>query len=200
MSASRSKLEGVHVAAEERLLLLVERPERFAGAVCAESRSGSFESTVYCNYGGAEQIRRLRRLPVEDIAEDEDGALPGGNALQRGDESEPDRLSACGKRRWVARLGQHAAVRDRLDPRRGRQRLANWRIGGCRGSEVGRNGAPLTALEHVQADVGRDPVQPGTKRCAALEALAAAPRVQECFLDGVFRLGRGPEHPVAIPG
>ena len=47
------------------------------------------------------------------------------------------------------------------------------------GREVHRPGPPLRAAEHVQADVRRDPVQPGPQRRAALEPVEAAPGPHE---------------------
>jgi hypothetical protein len=41
---------------------------------------------------GIEQVRHLRGPPVEDVAEDQHGALPGREVLEGGDEGQPDRL------------------------------------------------------------------------------------------------------------
>ena len=64
----------------------------------------------------------------------------------------------------------------------------------------GRSGTTLLPVEHVEADVGRDAVEPGAQGRAALEAIEAAPRPHECLLDGVLRLERRSEHAVAEPG
>src|SRR5437667_180260 len=64
-------------------------------------------------------------------------------------------------------------------------------------SSIARSAA-LLALEHVQADVGRDPVQPGPHRRASLELVPAAPRADKGILHRVFGVEGRPEHPVAV--
>src|SRR5207248_1922474 len=67
-------------------------------------------------------------------------------------------------------------------------------------AEVHRPGAALLALQHVQAHVGRDSVEPGAHRRAAGELLAVAPRPYERVLHRILGVeGRG-QHPVAIRG
>src|SRR5205085_10466365 len=91
-------------------------------------------------------------------------------------------------------------VRDRLDPPAlGRDvQVGLDRLPGR--PEVHGPGPALGAPNHVQADVGGDAVEPGTHRRAPLEALGAAPRPYEGLLDGVLRLERRAEHPVAVRG
>ena len=50
----------------------------------------------------------------------------------------------------------------------------------------------------IEYDVGRDPVEPGPKHRAAVEAVAGAPRTQERLLYGVLRIVERREHPVAV--
>ena len=68
------------------------------------------------------------------------------------------------------------------------------------GPEVHRPRAALSALQHVEAHVGRDAVEPRAQRRAALEAVEAAPRADDRLLDGVLGLERRSEHPVAVAG
>ena len=72
--------------------------------------------------------------------------------------------------------------------------------GSPRRAEVHRPGAALARAEHVEADVGRDPVEPRLERRPALEALVAAPRADERLLHGVLGLERRAEHPVGVRG
>src|SRR5439155_13031395 len=46
----------------------------------------------------------------------------------------------------------------------------------------------------------RDAVEPGAQCRAALEAVEVPPRAQERVLDGVLRVERRAEHPVAVRG
>src|SRR5262249_21303784 len=54
------------------------------------------------------------------------------------------------------------------------------------------------ALDRSQARVGRDPVQPGAHRRAALEAVERAPRPQIRLLDQILGLLGRAQHPVAV--
>ncbi len=89
-------------------------------------------------------------------------------------------------------------VRHRLDPElvRGAQVLDDRRTGGA---QIHRPRTPLAALEHVEANVRRDAVEPRAKRGAALKAVEALPRTDERLLDRVFGLD-GAEHAVAVRG
>src|SRR5207302_10423519 len=58
--------------------------------------------------------------------------------------------------------------------------------------------APLLPAEHVEADVRRNPIQPGAQRRSAFEPIEPAPRTDERLLDRVLRLERGREHAVAV--
>jgi hypothetical protein len=70
----------------------------------------------------------------------------------------------------------------------------------ARRPEIHRARPPLAAVEHVEADVRRDPVQPRAQAGAALEAGEAAPGADERVLHRVLGLERGAEHPVAVRG
>src|SRR5206468_922849 len=69
-----------------------------------------------------------------------------------------------------------------------------------RGPEIHRPGAALAGIQHVEADVRGDPVEPGAEGRAALEAVQAPPGAQQRLLHGVLGLKRGAEHPVAVGG
>jgi hypothetical protein len=70
----------------------------------------------------------------------------------------------------------------------------------ARRPEIHGHGPTCTPLEMVEADVGGDPVQPRADRGATLKVLVGAPRAQQRLLDGVVRLERRSEHPVAVTG
>ena len=72
-------------------------------------------------------------------------------------------------------------------------------IGSPGRSEVHRARASLARVEHVEADVRRDAIEPRAQRGSTLEALVAAPRPDEGLLHGVLRVDRS-EHPVAVRG
>ena len=115
--------------------------------------------------------------------------------LERRHEREPNGLTRVGDLRRIA-LADDAAVGHRLDPELvGRPQVLDDRRAG--GPEIHRPRPPLAAVEHVEADVRRDAVEPGAQRRAALEAVVRAPRANEGLLHGVLGVDR-PEHPVAV--
>ena len=111
--------------------------------------------------------------------------------LQRGDEREADRLPLDGRVRGIGHrldprhLGKHVEVLD--------DRL-------LRRPEIHRARAPLSGVQHVQADVRRDAVEPRAQRRAPLEVVEAAPRAHERLLHRVLGLERRAEHAVAVRG
>ena len=112
--------------------------------------------------------------------------------LERGHEREADRLARLG---YVRRV-----VRERLDPRDLGQRV---QIGSDRllgGTEIHRSSPALAPVQQVEANVGRDAVEPGAQLGAAFEAIDALPRAQERFLDSILCLERRAEHSVAVGG
>ena len=141
----------------------------------------------------------LGRLPAQDLAEDENGALARRELLERSDEREPHGLAPDGDLRRVA-LGDDAAVGDRLDPRDLRQRAQVGDLGLPRRPQVHGARAAVAAAEHVQADVRRDAVEPGAKLGPTLEAVVASPGADERLLYRVLGLERRAEHPVAVGG
>ena len=80
--------------------------------------------------------------------------------------------------------------------------VASWAAfeAGSGRAEVHRADPPLSAGRHGQADVRRDPVQPGPQSRASLEAVVTAPRPHQGVLDGVFRVEDRPQHPIAVAG
>ena len=120
--------------------------------------------------------------------------------LQRGDERELDALAllVAGVRAGERVVERQLGVRVRLDPHRFGERNAGAvvRVGGR--PVVDRQHQLGPALDRLQADVGRDRVQPRAQRAAAFEGLQPPPRAQQRLLQRVLRILRGAEHPVAV--
>src|SRR6185437_12273415 len=72
-----------------------------------QRRAGALQRTVDRGDARLQQLRRLARLPSQDLAEDERGPLLRGQVLQGGDEREAQR---------VALLGELLRRRQRRDP------------------------------------------------------------------------------------
>ncbi len=150
-------------------------------------RPGSLQGAVGRGDAGAERRGGLARRPAEDVAGDQRGALPRRQDLERGQERQRDGLPRDGHRLGllVARRGLvEQPVGVGLQPRHLGMRV--------------RRGPPGAAPEHVQADVGGDPVQPGAELRPAVEAGPAAPGLQERLLHRVLGLVERGQHPVAV--
>jgi hypothetical protein len=61
-----------------------------------------------------------------------------------------------------------------------------------------REASLASSCEHVEAGVGRDPVQPGAQQLVALEPRQRAPGPQQRLLEGVVGVEQRAEHPVAV--
>ena len=171
-----------------------------AGLLGPECRPRALEGAVDGGDRRVEELRDLGRLPLQDLAEDQDGPLARGEVLERRDEREADRLPQFRHGGRIAGHGQDAAVRDRLDPGDLRERRTERGIGGQGRSQVHRPGPSFPSSEHVEADVRGDAIQPRSQGCAALESIEPSPCPHERVLDGVLRLECRSEHPVAVGG
>ena len=189
------------VALEERTALLVELGRRGRGAEVArrDRRAGALERAVDRRDARVEELRDFGRLPAQDLTEDQHRALARRQMLQGRDEREPDRLARESDFRRIA-VGHDEAVRDGLDPRHLRQRvqvrldrLPGW-------AEVHRPCTPLAAVQHVEADVRRDAIEPRPQCRTALESIEAPPGADQRLLDGVLGLEGRSQHPVAVAG
>ena len=101
----------------------------------------------------------------------------------------------------VAVLGHDLGVGDRGDPDVVRVPVAEQRLDRRRGRpEVDRQRPPLPPAQHVQADVGGDPVQPGAHARPALEPVGRAPGAQHRLLHGVVGFETRAQHAVAVAG
>ena len=177
-------------------------PSVVGDRVRGERRPGPLERAVDRGHGGVEQLRDLAGLPSQDLPQDQHGPLPRGQVLQRRDEREADGLALLGELGRVARPlhRQHAAVGDRLEPGDLRERLAERPVGGSRTPQVHGAGPAFATLQHVEAHVRGDAVQPGAQRRPGLEAVEPPPRPEQRLLDGVLRLEGRAQHPVAVRG
>jgi hypothetical protein len=120
--------------------------------------------------------------------------------LQRRDKGELDGfplLVTCfrpGERVGDAEL----CVGVRLDPGRLDQRAAIPRARVRGRAVVNRQHASRSPLDHAQADVSRDRVQPRTQRAAPFELGQPAPCLDQRLLDRVLGIVNGAEHPIAV--
>ena len=111
-------LEGLHVAGEQGLLVVVQRVGRRGRIDLArrERRPGALQRAVDRGDRRAEQLGDLVGLPVQDLAQDEHRPLPRRQVLERGDERQPDRLAGDGDIRGIAAGRDGPVIGDRLDP------------------------------------------------------------------------------------
>ena len=138
-----------------------------------------------------EQLCDFRGLPPQDLAQDQRCALARREVLEGRYEREADRVLGDG---GVGGVGQW------FEPGRfgfGVEVLFYWCL---RRAQVHRARAALRALQHVQADIGGDAVEPRAQGRALFEAVERAPSAHEGFLDRILGVERRAEHPVAVRG
>ena len=147
-----------------------------------------------------QQLGSLGRLPAEHLAEDQHRALLRRQVLQSRDERELDRLARDCDVGGIAVVVQHERVGRWLDPGHfgERREIRLDRLSGR--AEIHRSRSSLTACDHVQADVRRNPVEPRAQRRAALEPAQAPPGAEQRLLDGVLGLEGRAEHAIAVAG
>ena len=194
-------LEGVDVAGEQLGVRLVLHGRLGVRAEVPRLERGprALQRAVDGGDARLEQLGDLGRLPAQDLAEDQHRALLRRQVLEGRDEREPDRLP---RNRHLGRvaLRRDTGVGHRLHPLGlGSQVEVGYdRLLGR--PEVHRHRTALASLDHVEADVRRDAVEPGAQRGTPLEAVDAPPRANERLLDGVLGVERRAEHPVAVAG
>lgn len=197
-------LEGRHVAVQQLALLVVQRVghgRRGRPVVpLGEGRPGPLERAVDRRDRRAEQLGDLTGPPGQHLAQDQHRPLLGRQLLQRRHERQPHRLLGHGRLGRVLHRGQHARVGHGFQP----GVVGAGGEGGPRQRrgllEVHRAGPLVARGQHVQADVGRDAVEPGAQAGPPLERGVAPPGPHERVLHRVLGLEGGAEHPVAVPG
>jgi hypothetical protein len=193
-------LEGVDVAGEQGLVLGAHRVVEVLEIGRGQRGPGTLEGAVHRSDGGVEQLGGFGGLPLQDLAEDEHGALARRQVLEGSDEGQADRVP---HRRHIGRVSidrYHPSIGDRLDPRLLGAVVEHRRLDPGGRPEVHRTGPALGRPVHVEAHVGGDAVQPRPQRRAALEAVQAAPGGEERLLHRVLGLGSRTQHSVAVGG
>ena len=166
-------LEGVDVAREQLALARVHRRRGVGGSTSRSLERGArpLQRAVDRRDARVEQLGDLGWPSSAGPRRGSARRAGGRQVLERGHEREADRLARLRDLGGIA-LGADELVGDRLDPGRLGQRvqvrLDRARCAGPRSIGRARRSRPL---EHVEADVGGDPVQPRAQRGAALEAV-----------------------------
>ena len=158
----------------------------------------ALKRTVHGRDGGVERLGHLLRGEPEHLPQDQHRALVPREVLQRRDEGELHGLAllVAGVGRGIAVGEGERVVRIRLHPDGLGERRA--RIGVRVGRSARAGGKAAARPPRVEADVGRDPVQPRAHRAPAGEPAEPAPRAQERLLKRVLGVVERPEHPVAV--
>jgi hypothetical protein len=167
------------------------------GRRAPQRRAGALERALDRALAGVEHRGDLGGAEAEHIAEHQRRALAGRQVLEGDRERELERFAGLEARGRPAGavgdvLDQRVGVRvkpDRLDVARWLERIAEGRH---------LPGAARLGAQRVQAAIGRDPVQPGAHRRAALEPLDAAPRGQERLLHHVLGVLQRADDAVAV--
>ena len=99
--------------------------------------------------------------------------------------------------RWIIARRQDQAVRGGL------HHVASGRASPRRSSPVATGATSIgtrSALQQIEANVGRDPVQPWSQSGPILERRQRPPSAEHRVLDGVLGLVDRSKHPVAVAG
>jgi hypothetical protein len=159
---------------------------------------------------GSERIRGRPRSRFVDRPVCEGGSRSPGRSSRRPGQPEPGSTAVLGtdasrivSRRTASSAGSPPAGRTRRsgqpDPAALRQRHAKPRAGRRRGAKVHSAGATLGTAQHVEADVGRDGIQPRPQRRSVLvEPIQPPPGTYQGLLHGVLCLERRAQHPIAV--
>ena len=164
----------------------------------------------------ASRRRRVSRREVLGVALAGGAGVAAIRLLGIGAPSAPSAAPTTGKTDWISPLGGESARvsqllrrvafgcdgagRNRLDPGHLRQGVQVRLDRLARGPEIHRPRPALAGVQHVEADVRRDPVEPRAQRCTALEAVETSPGAEQGLLHGVLGLERRAEHSVAVGG
>ena len=169
------------------------------GGRLLEPRPGALQHAVHRGGRGAEQLSDLRGPPAQHVAQDQHGALPGGQVLQGGDQGQPHALPRRDDLGWIGGPGAHQRVGNGLQPRnlRPRRGQRSFRVL-ARAAKAGRQRPAAAVLQRAQAGVGRDPVQPGPQRRPPLEVAVGPPGPDHGLLHLVFGIVDRAQHAVAV--
>ena len=202
-----SALQGIAETFHEPLNLLVaERARRRLlapiGDPLLDGSAGALEGAVHRGIRRPERLGHLRGGEGEHLPQDQHRALTRWQMLERGDERELHGLALLvpGLRDGVSVLELELLVGVRIDPAvhdlRG---IGPHRsLGGGGSFKVDRQHPLRPPADDVEADVGRDPIQPRAERAPAVEAGQAPPRPEHGVLENVFGVVERAEHPVAV--
>ena len=163
-------------------------------------RPGALQGAVDRDDRRVQQLGHLAGLPAQHIPQDQDRALARRQVLEGNDKGETDRFTVGRQLGRVAPGGTDPGVGNGQHPGGLRQGVRDHRGRRGRRTQVHRHGPALRALEHVDAHVGGDAVQPGPQGGPALEAVDAAPGPHHRLLHRIVGLEARAEHAVAVTG
>ncbi len=169
------------------------------GQAALQAGPGPLEGAVDRVDRRVDQVGHLVGVVSEDVAEDEHGALAGGQDLQRGHEGQGDGLRlfvACLRAERRGDRPFEQGVRIGLEPHDLAEpgRFGRFDLGD--GPLLGR--ASAGRAQRVETPVGGDPVQPRADRGPSLEPGEALPGGEQRVLEGVLGVLDRSEHPVAV--
>jgi hypothetical protein len=158
------------------------------------------QGTVDRGHTRVQQLSHLGRPPSEHLTQDQSYPLAGWEVLEGGDERQANAVAGGRKLGRIGAIPQDQRVGDGRHPdpvgQHFLQRCDHWWE---RRPHIHGECPALAPPEHVQADVGRDAVQPRPHAGAPLEALSRPPSPQHRLLDRILGVEARADHPVAVP-
>ena len=205
----------IHVVAFERLDIPTEKLEveftrlsrRGVEIRLIHSGAGPAKSAIDGVGTGPEEFGDFFGFPAQNVAQYEHCPLARLQVLHGGDKRQPDRLPLHDGVGGISVDRRDQAVRNGLHPGCFRPGRAQCQLMGCvpslpagGGGNRCRQRPPVSALQHVQANVGGDPVEPGTQAGSVVETGQPTPGPDERLLHRVLGVVRRGQHPVAVSG
>src|SRR5215467_13719890 len=170
---------------------------RLRGGGGPHSLPGTRQQAVDRRGADGERLADLGVAEAKHVVEQQGGALTRRQALQGGDEGKADLLPADDFVLGAHRPGE-VVIADRLHPGQLRLGRCERRTGPRRGAVTGRVTARLACPQHVEADVGGDPVEPRGEGPRPVVRAKPAPGPLQRVLNRVLGVGARPEHAVAM--
>ncbi len=199
-------LEGFDIQRFERADVSVEQfalfgAGRFGQGVVGRDRgqlgARSLQCTVDRGAAGVQEFGHFVRPQRQHVAQNEHSALERWKMLQRSDERESHAFAGGHDRGRIAVVEQR--IRERLEPRQFRLPGEQADVGDrTRLRQVHGQRPARSTFQRGQADVGRDPIEPGAHRSPLrVIGFGRAPGPQRDLLHQVFGIVQRAGHAIA---
>ncbi len=178
-------LESSDIAIEQSRVLLGQPVPILAKAAGCERCSRALKRAVHRGQGCVQAFSDLGGGPADHIGQEQHRTLLRRKVLERGHEGEANALAEHGTFRRISIGGKDTRIGNGLEPVSSWTRLERVFDGALR-AHFDRSLSTRAVRERIEANVGRDPIQPGAQGGTPVEPAHASPGADHRFLDGVI--------------